>query len=572
MRLINVTLETAGTHLNNYPSLIHIICDDLCRQLLANSQSHHFGILSYTLRVIFDLFNAVKEAIRVQLEVFFISIHLRIAESDSSSFEQKELVLESIVEFCREPSLIVGLYTNYDCQVGYTDLFEDLCKFLSMQATPASIHHLNELHLIAAEGILAIIDCIARKFCNHSITGVKHKKINLRNTRTSNNSYHINMNEHNIEHDDINIDTNEQQEMDDIREQQRRKRKLKLAAKYFNEKGGKSLKDLQTLKVIENPLNASNIALFLHENPYLDKTQIGVFLGKNAKLNGDVLNEYISRFDFKCMRMDEALRLFLESFVLRGEAQTIERIIEKFSSKVFDEKSTDSPLQNTDAAFLLAYSIIQLNTDAHNNQIKNKMSFKSYKQNLKGCNDKQDFPEWYLNKIYCSITHCEIKIRTGNPRDIFANKNASYYDLYQSMPALSNISLQTSNNNNNNQSIDSSTSIISVSTVVNDNASVSGNDTEYERENSTSSTSSLFFDHAYHPPLSSATNNVKEVKKSEWMHVLKKSQVYGKFSTIAPPSNGAQMFNILWSPALNILAFHLRYARHPKVLDRIMQV
>ena len=41
-----------------------------------------------------------------------VSIHLRIAESESSSFEQKELVLESLVEFCKEPSLIVGKSLN----------------------------------------------------------------------------------------------------------------------------------------------------------------------------------------------------------------------------------------------------------------------------------------------------------------------------------------------------------------------------------------------------------------------------------------------------------------------------
>eukprot|EP01084_Bolivina_argentea_P173960 301330_1 len=51
----------------------------------------------------------------------------------------------------------------------------------------------------------------------------------------------------------------------------------------------------------------------------------------------------------------------------------------------------------------------------------------------------------------------------------------------------------------------------------------------------------------------------------------KESQKLHKFSTIAPPTNGAEMFNILWEPALRILQFHLRYAGHPKVLDRVVQ-
>ena len=147
LRLIIVALETAGHHLNDHRELIAILQDDLCRQLLINSQSAHFLILSLTLRVIFDLFNAVKEHIRVQLEVFFISIHLRIAESVHTDPEHKELVLESIVEFCREPDLIVGLYTNYDCQVsdgadcchGLTlslHFFENIFKFEIMTMAP----------------------------------------------------------------------------------------------------------------------------------------------------------------------------------------------------------------------------------------------------------------------------------------------------------------------------------------------------------------------------------------------------------------------------------------------------
>lgn len=136
LRLINAAVETSGRYLNNHNELIFLIQDDLFRELLIYSPSPHMGILSLVLRIIFDLFYAVKEAIRVQLEVFFISVHLRIAESDSSSFEHTELVLESIVEFCREPDLIVGLYTNYDCQILSTHLFEDLCRFLAQQATP----------------------------------------------------------------------------------------------------------------------------------------------------------------------------------------------------------------------------------------------------------------------------------------------------------------------------------------------------------------------------------------------------------------------------------------------------
>ena len=256
LRLINVALETAGNYLNNYQSLICIIQDDLCRQLLINSQSNNFLILSLTLRIIFDLFSYLKQQIRVQLEVFFISIHLRIAESCSSSFEQKELVLESIVEFCREPDLIIGLYTNYDCQVGSTHLFEDLCNFLLNKATEGitkKLNKINNLHLIAAEGILAIIDCIAKKF------------IDLQNNKP-----------YSQENDE------NKQEYVEITKQQKRKRKLKLSARCFNNKLGKSFDYLQQIGTLKSPLDPLDVAQFLYTNNYLDKVKIGEYLGKKG--------------------------------------------------------------------------------------------------------------------------------------------------------------------------------------------------------------------------------------------------------------------------------------------------
>merc|ERR1712176_959002 len=136
---------------------------------------------------------------------------------------------------------------------------------------------------------------------------------------------------------------------------------------------------------------------------------------------------WVNLFDFHNMTPDQAMRKFLESFVLRGEAQMIERIIENFSMKLYEDttalNSSNSPLKSKDAGFLLSYSMIQLNTDAHNEQIKNKMTFESYKRNLEGQNEGESFPDKFLWTIYKSITGNEIKVRSGNFKDIF-NSNS----------------------------------------------------------------------------------------------------------------------------------------------------
>lgn len=64
---------------------------------------------------------------------------------------------------------------------------------------------------------------------------------------------------------------------------------------------------------------------------------------------------------------DRAMRVFLESFRLPGEAQKINRIMESFGSHYHQQ----CPLlfKNADAVYILAYSVILLNTDQHNSQV-----------------------------------------------------------------------------------------------------------------------------------------------------------------------------------------------------------
>ena len=59
-----------------------------------------------------------------------------------------------------------------------------------------------------------------------------------------------------------------------------------------------------------------------------------------------------------------AIRLYLESFRLPGEAQKINRIMESFG-KHYHEQCPDL-FKNADSVYILGYSVILLNTDQHN--------------------------------------------------------------------------------------------------------------------------------------------------------------------------------------------------------------
>ncbi len=65
-------------------------------------------------------------------------------------------------------------------------------------------------------------------------------------------------------------------------------------------------------------------------------------------------------------------RTFLSGFRLPGEAQKIDRLMEKFAERYVSCNS--EAFKSADVAYVLAYSVILLNTDAHNPQVKNKMT------------------------------------------------------------------------------------------------------------------------------------------------------------------------------------------------------
>ncbi|KAL4384627.1 hypothetical protein GQ457_15G011890 [Hibiscus cannabinus] len=102
------------------------------------------------------------------------------------------------------------------------------------------------------------------------------------------------------------------------------------------------------------------------------------------------------------------IRFFLRGFRLPGEAQKIDRIMEKFAERYC--KCNPNSFTSADTAYVLAYSVIMLNTDAHNDMVKDKMTKSGFIRNNRGINDGKDLPEEYLGALYDQIVKNEIKM------------------------------------------------------------------------------------------------------------------------------------------------------------------
>lgn len=253
--LMNTALETAGENIGLHQDLISVIQDEVCKSLLINSATDDLFILSLTLRVVFNLFQSVKQHLKVQQEVFFNSIHLKVAaayeeSNDQLVYQRSELALESLVDFCREPSLILELYTNYDCDVDFANLFERLAKFLCKHAFPLH-QNLNRLNELCLEGLLAIISSFSMR-CDKDL----------------------------IPNESL---------MQDLREKKTMKEIFWKSAEIFNSDQKEFIPKLQELNYLPLECDELAIAKFFKENPAIDHEKLGEYLGKNSEFNIKVL-------------------------------------------------------------------------------------------------------------------------------------------------------------------------------------------------------------------------------------------------------------------------------------------
>ncbi|MCH87121.1 brefeldin A-inhibited guanine nucleotide-exchange protein 1-like, partial [Trifolium medium] len=153
--------------------------------------------------------------------------------------------------------------------------------------------------------------------------------------------------------------------------EQRRAYKVELqkGISLFNRKPSKGIDFLISNKKIGS--SPEEVALFLKNTVGLDEAKIGDYLGEREDFSLKVMHAYVDSFNFKGMDFGEAIRFFLQGFRLPGEAQKIDRIMEKFAERFC--KCNPSSFSSADTAYVLAYSVIMLNTDAHNNMVKDKV-------------------------------------------------------------------------------------------------------------------------------------------------------------------------------------------------------
>ncbi|XP_058099559.1 ARF guanine-nucleotide exchange factor GNOM [Magnolia sinica] len=392
--LINSAIELGGSSIRQHPKLLALIQDELFSNLMQFGLSMSPLILSMVCSIVLNLYHHLRVELKLQLEAFFSCVILRLAQSrHGASYQQQEVAMEALVDFCRQKTFMAEMYANLDCDITCRNVFEDLANLLSKSAFPVNCP-LSAMHILALDGLIAVIQGMAERIGNASPV-TEQASVTLEEYTPF---WTVKCENY--------ADPNHW--VGFVRRRKYIKRILMIGADHFNRDPKKGLEYLQGTHLLPDKLDPQSVACFFRYTAGLDKNLVGDFLGNHDDFCVRVLEEFAKTFDFQDMNLDTALRLFLETFRLPGESQKIQRVLEAFSGRYYEQ--SPQILANKDAALLLSYSLIMLNTDQHNVQVKKKMTEEDFIRNNRRINGGNDLPRDFLTELYHSI--CKNEIRT----------------------------------------------------------------------------------------------------------------------------------------------------------------
>ncbi|KAK6188257.1 hypothetical protein SNE40_004474 [Patella caerulea] len=432
LQLLLSILQNAGPVFRTNEMFINAIKQYLCVALSKNGVSAVPDVFELSLAIFLTLLSNFKQHLKMQIEVFFKEIFLYILETPSSSFEHKWMVIQALTRICADAQCVVDIYLNYDCDLALANIFERLVNDLSkiaqgrhameLGATP---NQEKSMRIKGLECLVSILKCMVEWSKDLYIN--PHSQSNLgqdnkpytetdsdsgKGTMTSYGSSNSLSSNNSTPSTAVHVSDNPEQ-FEVIKQQ---KEIMENGIEIFHKKPMKGLAYLQEQGMLGK--SPDDIAELFHSEERLDKTAIGDFLGENEKFNKEVMYAYVDQINFCEMDFVSGLRKFLEGFRLPGEAQKIDRLMEKFASRYCECNQNTELFASADTAYVLAYSIIMLTTDLHSTQIKreHKMTKEQYIRMNRGINDSKDLPEDYLVAIYDEISGNEIKMKTGGQK------------------------------------------------------------------------------------------------------------------------------------------------------------
>ncbi|KAK0453821.1 hypothetical protein EV421DRAFT_1766756 [Armillaria borealis] len=451
---------------NDATSFVQAVNQYICLSLSRNAVSPVPQVFDLSVEIFWRVLSGMRTKLKKEIEVLLHEIFVPILEMRTSTLKQKAVILGLLSRLSQDPQALVEIYLNYDCDGEAADnIYEHLMNIISKICTtqstsshqkgteppspatqPAAKSHSNVLGPSLSTSVASVpgsmdtatlglsetqlrrqgLECLVTVLRSLVAWGTTSGKV------VDGESVDVSSRSQpgeNIRRDSLTPDSsldklsavNSSTEIfrqhtpdlgDDptkFESAKQKKTTLLEGIKKFNFKPKRGVQFLIETGFIPNK-DPRDIASFLLNTDGLSKAMIGEYLGEGDQENIDIMHAFVDSLDFASSPFVDALRLFLQKFRLPGEAQKIDRYMLKFANR-FIASNTQTPFANADAAYVLAYSTIMLNTDAHNPVVKKRMTKAEFIKNNRGINDGNNLPDDFMSEIYDEIVSNEIRMQ-----------------------------------------------------------------------------------------------------------------------------------------------------------------
>ncbi|XP_051130955.1 brefeldin A-inhibited guanine nucleotide-exchange protein 1-like [Andrographis paniculata] len=416
LELLNVIMANAGPIWCSNERFLSTIKQYLCVSLLKNSTLSVMTIFQLLTAIFHNLLSKFRYGLKSEIGIFFPMLILRVLENVlQPSFLQKMTVLSLVEKFSQDSQGIIDIFVNYDCDVDSPNIFERTVNGLLKTAQgppPGSTTSLSPAQDTALR--LESVKCLVRIIKSMGLWMDKQLKVVDSNPQKSSDNENMKDNINIMDEtklSDYDLHTEANSELSDAATLEKRrayKLEIQRGIALFNKNPSKGIDFLISNKKVGS--SPEKVASFLKSTPGLSESMIGDYFGEREEFPMKVMHAYVDSFNFDRMGFGEAIRFFLRGFRLPGEAQKIDRIMEKFAERYC--KCNPNAFTSADTAYVLAYSVIMLNTDAHNSMVKDKMSKADFIRNNRGIDGGKNLPELYLSTLYDDIVKNEIQMST----------------------------------------------------------------------------------------------------------------------------------------------------------------
>ncbi|KAL2018172.1 hypothetical protein VTK56DRAFT_1197 [Thermocarpiscus australiensis] len=445
---------------NNEPtSFLQAIKYYLCLSITRNGASSVDRVFDVCCEIFWLMLKYMRASFKKEIEVFLNEIYLALLARKNAPLSQKLTFVGILKRLCEDPRALVEIYLNYDCDRNVDNIFQTIVENLSRFATtpipvnPTQEQQYEDGHSKSASGsewqlknVLPPPLSVALIATHHEADSEIPKEYVMKRValdsvvETLRSMVHWSQPgrpelngggevERRTSSDDIrdSIDPSVSEttsrmetpiapstpviddDPDQLEREKARKTALTNAIRAFNFKPKHGLKLLVKEGFIPSD-KPEDIARFLLREERLDKAQIGEFLGEGDPKNVEIMHAFVDMMDFSRKRFVDALREFLQAFRLPGEGQKIDRFMLKFANRYMT--GNPNAFANADTPYVLAYSVIMLNTDLHSSKVVRRMSKEEFIKNNRGINDNADLPDEYLIGIYDDIANNEIVLKS----------------------------------------------------------------------------------------------------------------------------------------------------------------